>query len=260
MIYRIAVCDDDEEQLFYLSRLLREWGERRQRLLKIEAYRSAESFLFSYEENPCDLLLLDIEMGGQSGMELAKRLRAQKDRLPIIFVTGYSEYMSEGYDVEALHYLLKPLKKEKLFAVLERCTAAGRRREEILVSGEDGVTHVAAEEILYMEACGRKTLIRLADGSELSSSCGIQTWAERFDADAPEKERTPAGGGTESGAGADCREVFVQCHRSYLVSLRHAKEIRKTEILLEQGISVPVSRRMYEKVSRAFIRYYTGIA
>ena len=52
MIYRIAVCDDDEEQLFYLSRLLREWGERRQRLLKIEAYRSAESFLPAVRARP----------------------------------------------------------------------------------------------------------------------------------------------------------------------------------------------------------------
>ncbi|MDE7298388.1 MAG: response regulator, partial [Lachnospiraceae bacterium] len=117
MPYRVAVCDDDEEQLRYISCLLKEWGTARQCPVEIGKYRSAESFLFGYEEKPCDLLLLDIEMKGQSGMELARQLRAKKDRLPIVFSTGYSEYMPEGYEGEALHYMLKPLKKEKLFAV-----------------------------------------------------------------------------------------------------------------------------------------------
>lgn len=62
-------------------------------------------------------------MTGQNGMELAKSLRAKGDLLPIVFITGFSEYMSDGYDVEALHYLLKPVKKEKLFAVLDRYIA-----------------------------------------------------------------------------------------------------------------------------------------
>ena len=63
-------------------------------------------------------LLLDIEMGNMNGMELARNLRAKGDMLPIIFITGYSEFMQDGYDVEALHYLLKPVDKNKLLLCL----------------------------------------------------------------------------------------------------------------------------------------------
>ncbi|MGN0690989.1 MAG: LytR/AlgR family response regulator transcription factor [Oscillospiraceae bacterium] len=116
----IAICDDNENQISELRRLLDDWSADKPFALAIDEYISAESFLFNYPDNPCGLLLLDIEMNGINGMELAKKRRSEGDMLPIVFITGYSEYMSDGYEVEALHYLLKPVDKTKLFAVLDR--------------------------------------------------------------------------------------------------------------------------------------------
>ncbi|MDE7297661.1 MAG: LytTR family transcriptional regulator, partial [Lachnospiraceae bacterium] len=100
---------------------------------------------------------------------------------------------------------------------------------------------------LYMDADGRRKIISLAYVSEIISSRGIKAWAER------------CAGGAQKGTpeeSACVGEPFLQCHRCCLVNLRHVREIRKTEIVMEQGMSVPVSRRMYEAVSRAFVRYY----
>ena len=113
---RVAICEDDESQINALKKMLTEWNS----CTIISEYNSAEQFLFNYPDISCHLLLLDIEMGDMNGMELARELRARGDMLPIIFITGFSEYIGDGYDVEALHYLLKPVDKIKLFQVLDR--------------------------------------------------------------------------------------------------------------------------------------------
>ena len=118
MPFHISICDDNAEQIKYLRRLVRLWAEKMAFAVQLYEYESAEEFLFKYPDNPCDILLLDIEMGEMNGMELAKKLRNSNDNLPIIFITGYADYMADGYDVFALHYLLKPVEEDKLFFVL----------------------------------------------------------------------------------------------------------------------------------------------
>ncbi len=229
----IAICDDDAEQIKNLRGLLFRWSVGQPFAVSIQEYGSAEEFLFHYPDKPCSLLLLDIEMSGLNGMELAKKLRAGGDMLPIIFVTGYSEYISEGYDVEALHYLLKPLEYEKLSDVLDKyADRLHSKSREILIVNSMGATHVAADSVAYIEAFGRTTQVHLSDGSIMDCNKGIGQFADV--------------------------QGFVPCHRSYIVNLRHVRSIERTALLLDGGDEIPLSRRMYQKVNQEFIRYYTG--
>ena len=133
-MYRFAVCDDSSADRAYVTALIEAWGCSRDILLQIEDYPSAEAFLFAYEGNETvDVLFLDIEMGDMSGVELAKRLRQMGAGLQIVFLTGYMEYIAEGYDVEALHYLIKPVAQEKLGAVLDRAVERLKTRENVLL-------------------------------------------------------------------------------------------------------------------------------
>lgn len=233
MSITISICDDDEAQISQLRTLLAAWASDKPFVLHIEEYVSAEGFLFSYPDHLCDLLLLDIEMRGQSGMALAKQLRAEGDVLPIVFITGYSEYMGDGYDVEALHYLLKPLQPEKLFAVLDRYIQHRSNSSAILLPCSDRTIRIATEAIVFCEAYGKQTFVQLSDGSDLICTCGISKLAKQL------------GNG------------FIACHRSYLVHLRFVRSISKTVVMLDSGKELPLSRRMYEKVNQAFISYYT---
>ncbi len=223
----IAICDDDAAQVGALKKLLL---ERDSRTVILE-YGSAEQFLFGYADRPCDLLLLDIEMGGMNGMELAKSLRAKGDMLPIIFITGYADYIGDGYDVEALHYLLKPLDSRKLFAVLDRCESRRPANRVIFECGGESVC-VNADDIEYLEAFGKKTQVTLGSGKELLCSCGLSAAAGRLS------------------------EGFVQCHRSYVVNIAHIHSISGTEVTLGSGRRIPLSRRLSDSVNRAFIGYY----
>ena len=226
----ISVCDDDPSQISSLRAMLTEWNQA----VRITEYTSAEQFLFNYPDAPCDLLLLDIEMGDMNGMELARKLRNNGDMLPIIFITGYSEFMQDGYDVEALHYLLKPVDKDKLFAVLDRYASRHLTDNRVIFPSGDETVSINTDDIAYLEAFGKKTQITLKDGKEILCTCGLSAAAEKLG------------------------EGFASCHRSYVVNIAYIRSISKTDITLDDGKKIPLSRRIYDSINKAFIEYYKG--
>ena len=233
MKLNIAICDDEQNQIEYLKEILQTWLGRTRHIAEISAFPSAEAFLFEYSENQnFDVLLLDIEMSGMNGVELARKLRKQTDALQIIFVTGYDEYISDGYDVAALHYLMKPVKKEKLFSVLDRAVEnLGHKEESLVLETENGVLRVNFSEIMLAEAKGHDTVLTLASGKE-TAKIGINDLEKKLDTS------------------------FVRSHRSYLVGLRHITRITKTDVILDNGALIPLSRRMYAVVNQKFIGFY----
>lgn len=228
----ISVCDDENEQIMLLRRLLMNWAADKPFAVDIKEHDSAESFLFDYADEPCDLLLLDIEMKALGGMELARKLRSKGDMLPIIFITGYDDYISEGYDVEALHYLMKPVDEQRLFGVLDKYISRhSSNSEEILAETDEQTLHISADNIIYIEAFGRKTELHLSDGRIVKCNMSIGSFQNS--------------------------RVFVSCHRSYLVNLRYVRSIGKTALCLDSGEEIPISRRLYSDVNHKFIEYYT---
>ncbi len=227
----IALCDDDDEQVKHLRGLVCKWAERKPFGVNVAEYESGEQFLFLYPDHPCGLLLLDIEMKGINGMELAKKLRSKGDMLPIVFITGFSDYMNEGYDVEALHYLVKPVDEGKLFAVLDKYAAGRERPREIAITAEEGMRHVPVDGIVCIEAFGRKAQVRLDDNTAVMCSMSISEF--------------------EGLTG------FIHCHRSYIVNLRQVRSITENAVILETGEEVPLSRRLRNEFNKKFIEYYT---
>ena len=164
---------------------------------------------------------------------MRKKLRQSGDMLPIIFITGYSEYIGEGYDVEALHYLLKPVEKEKLFEVLDKYTKKHDPQNDVVLFCDDKNVRVDQENIRYCEARGKKTEVHINDENILICNVGINDLQKILG------------------------ENFIFCHRSYLVNLRFIKSISKTEIEIDGGENIPISRRLYKEVNERFIEFYT---
>ena len=134
MAYRVAVCDDSSEDARYVAGMVQAWASSRDAALQVERFPSAEAFLFHYaEDQSYDMLLLDIEMPGMDGVAMARQVRRDNEAVQIVFVTGYSDYIAQGYDVAALHYLMKPVDREKLFAVLDRAAVKLGKNERALL-------------------------------------------------------------------------------------------------------------------------------
>ena len=231
-MYRFAVCDDSSADRAYVTALIEAWGCSRDIPLQIEDYPSAEAFLFAYEGNETvDVLFLDIEMGDMSGVELAKRLRQMGAGLQIVFLTGYMEYIAEGYDVEALHYLIKPVAQEKLGAVLDRAVERLKTRENVLLlSLPDGVVRLPLYEIRYLEVM--KNYVTLHAVEEYSVKRSLSELTKELD------------------------ESFYRIHRSYIVNLRFVKRITRTEVTLKDGAALPLSRKLYDGLNQALIKYF----
>lgn len=227
--YKIAICDDLESDRDYLKDLLNKWANDYSHLLSIDAFSSAESFLFHYEEaKDYDILLLDIEMGLMDGVSMAKKIRQDNDVVQIIFITGYSDYIAEGYEVNALHYLMKPVKEEKLFSVLERAIEKISKNDVVLnMDSANGMVRVPIYQIRFAEVFGNYVTIHANDDVVVKMTLN-------------EVEKL-------------LDERFYRVGRSVLVNLNEVSRVTKTEIKLLDGTSIHLPRGAYDGVNRAII-------
>lgn len=235
MTYKAAVCDDNKTDAGYVTELLAEWAKERGCVMPVKCFPSAESFLFHYAENKAwDILLLDIEMDGTDGVTLAKKVRQEDENLQIVFITGYPDYIGEGYEVAALHYLMKPVDRKKLFPVLDRAVANLQKHNRAVVFPVDGEeVKVPVEAVQYVEAFSHKVSVVTQKGI--------------YELRKPLSEMEALLG-----------KGFVRCHRSYLVGLHFVAGLSKNKVTLDNGTELPLSRSSAAMVHRVFIEYYTG--
>lgn len=112
----ITILEDEEIHSKQLKQLLKKWGDENHIMMSIHLFFSGESFL-KYNYNEDELFFLDINLKTMNGMDIAKQLRKDGFQGTIIFLTAFSEYVFEGYNVQALNYLIKPIDYEKLGSV-----------------------------------------------------------------------------------------------------------------------------------------------
>ncbi len=231
MNYRIAVCDDDAAILPDIKRGVLDWAGEAGHCAAVETFPSAEAFLFRYEEERgFDMLLLDIEMGRLNGVELAKRVRADNREIQIIFVTGYADYIADGYEVEALHYLMKPVAHQKLCEVLDRAAAKLLRNERALhLNCADGAVRVPLHEIAYLEVRGNYVTVHAKEEYTAKMTLG-------------EAQR-------------ELDERFFRTGRSYILNLNDVRRVSRTDAYMKDGTALPLPRGAYEALNRALIRY-----
>ena len=235
MAYRVAVVDDSNIDAEYVQSILEVWAQDRQAGVQAQRFVSAENFLFHYADDKAwDILLLDIEMGAMDGVSLAKKIRKSNETVQIVFITGFAEYISEGYEVSALHYLMKPVKQEKLFAVMDRAVVAMHKAESSILLPVNGETlRLPIGTVQYVEA--------------FAHTVSVVTSEETIQVKISISEMEKMLG-----------DHFVRCHRSYLVGLKYISRISKTEVILDTGKILPLSRNAAPIVHKAFVSYYTG--
>lgn len=235
---QIIICDDEKSIQSLLRKKTTRFFAEKNIPCEILCCGSGEEVLsLAKQGKTIDLLFLDIQMPGKNGMEIAKTLRRQHRDFLIIFVTALSEYVYEAFDVDALHYLVKPFDDEKLNQVLNKAIRQYEKwtdttnldKQAILVKRGGLSTKVLFSDIIYAEVFNRKVMLHTINGD-------IEYYGKLTD--------------LSEQAGAD----FFRTHRAYLVNLKYVEKYNASTIWLEQGTAL-LSKKQFSGFVQQYMQY-----
>lgn len=244
---RALIADDDAGMRLLMRKLLEKSGGF---TLCGEASDGAELLALAAEHRP-QLVLLDVEMPGVSGVDCARELQDSDPHTILIFATAHDKYMADAFEVYAFDYLLKPFKAERALATLERAKSVLRMREDaarsakpveprpqsgrILLKHRDGVSVINMEDILLVQREERATVLYTVNDGRYVTGDSLADIEARLD---------PA--------------LFMRCHKSYIINLSHVDSIspygRWTYVVKLRGTrrDALITHEKYEDLERLF--------
>ena len=232
-MYRVVICDDEATSLQINQILTEQVLEEEQIEYEITTFEDMRVMTeaLSDEKAEYDVLLCDILAVGMNGIEAAKELRRLGEKLPIIFISSTAEYALDGYSVNALRYLQKPIDLEKLREGLKEAYQISQASDVLKFQVADRFYKIPFEDIEYLESRGRDTDIITAE----------ETISVHMKFSDMEKKLPP--------------DMFLRCHRSYIINLAQAKDLARYRFLTKQGVEIPVSQLQYNDTKRRFIKF-----
>lgn len=230
----IAVVDDEQSSVDLLCSYLSRFCYANQLEYSVKTFQSGGAFLWSYAP-VYDVIFLDIEMGSINGMDIARQIRKTDENTIIIFVTQLAQYAVEGYQVDALDFMVKPLEYYSFELVMRKAVRRLRQRQpqSVVLQTEEGMTVLSSEQILYVEV--------------LDHYITYHTAERRY---------------TRKGTLADAErqldpQKFYRCSRCYLANLRYISAVGKDSITVG-GQEISVSRGRRKGLLLAVSKYWGG--
>ena len=226
---RIAVCDDEER----FQAQIRDLIEKIYNSLDVivDVFSDGKKLLERYDANPYDVLFLDIEMPSMDGITLAKKLRERSENVFLVFLTSHVEYALEGYEVNALRYLTKPIREDKLREVLKYVMEKNSGKRQLMIKSEGEELRLNVSDILYFEAQNQYVMIYEKKGAHLVRA-NMADFEEELKDDG-----------------------FFRIHRGYLISLSKVRKIAKSDVIMENDVALPVSRNNIKPLKEALYSF-----
>lgn len=234
----IGICEDNES----IREELRQEIAKQRTGVKIQLYEFASGEEMLASGLAFDLVFLDIELeGNMTGLELAQQLQDNLPDLILVFVSGYTQYISSALRLHTFQFLLKPLDKQLFQEEFVRCVDQYRKAHtifKILQNGE--IIEVEIRDIVYLESNRRKLIVHLRSGKMYEMYGKISEQEELLSA-----------------------YYFVRVHKSYLVNCRYIKKFVGEQVQIgytpEETLNLlPVSRRCKDQAREQYHQYYLG--
>ena len=234
-LIRIAICDDEKYMSDHIRTLVSDFFRKKNREISLRMFSSGEELL-SYN-GQIDILFLDIQMKDMDGMETARRLRADKFRGFLVFITVLKEMVFQSFEVQAYDYLVKPVDKKQFEKTMDRLYASMQNASEdslLVQQGYEGRI-IPKDEIVFCEIIDRKIYLNLASGEVVDYYERIENLETKLD------------------------NRFYRCHRSYLINLKHLKGYKNGTACMDNGKEIPVSRLRSKEFSGVVLQYMKNI-
>lgn len=215
---RIAVVEDDKTYAAQLKEYLVRYGTEKNQKISVALFPDGEDIVTDYSAE-FDIILMDVEMTFMDGMTTAERIREKDNEVVIIFITNMPQYAIQGYKVDALDYVLKPI---SYFAFSQRIDSALTRVKKkeatyITVAQKGGKKKLNVDKICYVEVRDHDLIYHSTKGDIVTKSSM--------------KEAEDTLGGTK----------FFRCNRCYLVNLEYVEDFRGNDVTVASDV-IQVSR------------------
>lgn len=227
MAIRIAIVEDEDYQAQTLQRYLERFSSENRVDFTIRRFAEAVSLLDNYSPD-YDLIYMDIRMPYMNGMDAAHRLRALDQDVLLVFVTTLTQYAIQGYEVEALDYIVKPinyydfaLKLTRALKKLPQEAAEGM----LLVGSENGTIRINPRSVRYVEVTGHQVVYHTLNG-DVQQYGSLSQVEKELDA-----------------------TQFVRCNSCFLVNMQYVRGIKGYTLQLDDDelkISQPKKKRFME--------------
>jgi Response regulator of the LytR/AlgR family len=229
---RIAICDDENSQINVLESYVIELTTDQN--IIIEDFYSGEELLKQYtlENNPFDIIFLDMELKGINGIDTAREIRKKDNKVIIIFVTSYSKYVYDSFEVVPFRFLVKPVSIHDFTEVFKLAQERFRTVNGPFVFFSKGKTiTLYCDDILYFESFKREVFIN-TKMDRFSFYSKLEQVYERVQ-----------------------DYNFIYPHKSFIVNIRYITVFSTNEIILSNNTVIPVSRQKSQKVREEYLKY-----
>lgn len=227
---KIAICDNEPQDLENISQMTVDYLKRQSLDLTVETHCKGSSLLSALITAPEQyvLLLIDVFLGEENGVTLAKLLREQGIRSRLIFISISPDFALDGYKVNADDYLIKPFSAEDLELALDQIFS---KNSIINIKTSTGIHMVQISDIRYIEADGHYVTV-VTDTDQLRSRLTLTELETRL-----------------------FHHSFIRCHKGFLVNLAHVNELTDIDLVMDINVLVPVGRQYHNELKSRLAEY-----
>lgn len=235
--YVVAIVEDTQKEADLLKGHFSKYAEEQPVSFQITLFSSGDDFLINYRPI-YDLVLLDIGLPGLNGMGVAARLREMDQSVTLIFVTSMAQFAAQGYEVDAVDFIVKPVAygnfRLKLKRILNKLQT--RRDAVLVISQGDNLYRVSTSQIRYIEISNHCLLYHTADGT-IEAYGSLKKVEEQLDS-----------------------KLFARCNSCYTVNLEYVQSIQEDFVVLIDGTRLKMSRMKRNPFIQALNNYLGGMA
>lgn len=223
----IAICDDNAAQLKDLKTMAEKLCEFDN---NIWCFEDEEQLINSISNNKIDIVMLDIKLKNDNGINVAKKLQEINTDIIIIFISGYNDYFEDVYDVEHIYFLTKPIKEIKLKNALSKAHKMYMKQvnKNIYIKSKSGIMVIDITKVMCFESVGRNIMAHCIGEDIYIPGVKLSDLYNYIN--------------------DEYQSVFIRCHQSFIVDMKRVVKIRRGNVVIENFGEVPVSRRYYNQV------------
>ena len=233
--YRVGLCDDEKRMLKINNHFMMEIDEEYEEFtLDLINFMAGKDMVEYMKREPLDIAILDVDMIGMDGMEVAKKLKEINEDIVVFFITGHSEFAVEAFDVDAIGYVMKPVDKEKLERTLLKAVTKVRelkgrtKQRELVITVNNLKKRIPVDDIIYIE--------------RVQTQCVIVTKREEYRVYDTITDLVDKVG-----------EGFVRASQSFILKISEISKVTYKEATLKNGLVVSLGRGFTKEVKKAFL-------